>query len=101
VSTSRLGRVLVAVSQDEVAIPWDSRQELLERLRAEGDTEPIIAAFEAVGTTSPVKLTTEQKRRLLTACKEWLFETQATGAPRGIYELRNALQDEFAHGALD
>lgn len=95
-STGRLDRVLVA----GIKIPWETRDALLERLRAEGDAEKIIAAFQAVGATAPVKLTDEQKRRLLSTCKDWLFETRATGAPRGIYELRNALQDELAYGAL-
>jgi hypothetical protein len=82
-SIRRLDRVIVAGSRESttVEIPWHSRQELLERLRADGDADAIIAAFEAVDTTSPVKLTREQKRRLLSTCKEWLFETRTAGAP--------------------
>lgn len=84
-----------------VEIPWASRQELLERLRREGDAEAIIAAFEAVGATAPVKLTKEAKRRLLDICEAWLFEDHVDGLPEGIFDLRNALQDESAWGTLD
>jgi hypothetical protein len=60
-----------------------------------------IAAFEAVGTTAPVKLTKEAKRRLLMTCEAWLIEIHTTGLPEGIFELRNALQDESAWSGLD
>lgn len=92
VEASRLDRVLVV----GIKIPWETRDALLERLRAEGDAEKIIAAFQAVGATAPVRLTDEQKRRLLSTCKDWLFETRANSAPAGIYALKNALQDELA-----
>jgi hypothetical protein len=103
VSTSRLNRVIVAGSRESttVTIPWDSRDALLERLRREGEAEDIVAAFRAVGTTSPVKLKPEAKRRLLATCEVWLMEARTQGLPPGIFELRNALQDESAYGALD
>ena len=91
-STSRLNRVLVAVEAGDVALPWDSRQTLLERLRREG-AEDIVSRFEAVGTTSPVKLTLEQKERLLATLKLWLLETRES-PPEGVYSLRNALQGD-------
>jgi hypothetical protein len=97
VEASRLHRVLVV----GIKIPWETRDALLERLQAEGDVEKIIAAFQAVGATAPVKLTDEQKRRLLSTCKDWLFETRTAGAPRGIYELKNALVDELAAVSSD
>jgi hypothetical protein len=103
VSTDRLNRVVVAGSRESttVEIPWDSRQALLERLRREGEADNIIAAFRAVGTTSPVKLKPDAKRRLLATCEVWLMEATTHGLPPGIFELRNALQDEDACGALD
>jgi hypothetical protein len=71
----RINRVLIAGLRDAttVEIPWESRQALLDRLRREGDADPIIATFEAVGTTSPVKLPKEAKRRLLDTCEAWLY----------------------------
>jgi hypothetical protein len=71
VSTGRLNRVIIAGSRDAstIEIPWDSRDSLLERLRREGDAEPIIAAFQAVGAIRPVKIPRQAKRRLLDICE--------------------------------
>jgi hypothetical protein len=103
VSTSRLNRVIVAGSRESttVEIPWDSRDALLDRLRREGDAEPIIAAFQAVGATRPVQIPRQAKRRLLEVCEAWLAEATTEGLPPGIFELRNALHDERAYGTLD
>lgn len=99
---SRLNRVNTAGTREvtTVEIPWDSRDALLERLRREGDAESIIAVFEAAGTSAPVKLGKEAKRRLLWTCEAWLMEVHTTGLPEGIFELRNALHDEAANGDL-
>jgi hypothetical protein len=102
-STRRLNWITIAGSRDAttVEIPWDSRQALLERLRREGEADDMIGAFQAVGTTSPVKLKPDAKRRLLATCEAWLMEATRQGLPPGIFELRNALQDELAYGTLD
>jgi hypothetical protein len=71
---------------------------MLERLRREGDVGPIVAAFEAVGATSPVKIPRSAKPRLLAIVEAWLFEVHTSGLPDGIFELRNALHDESAWG---
>jgi len=100
VSTSRLNRVIVAGSRESttVEIPWDSRDALLERLRREGDAEPIVAAFQAVGATRPVQIPSQAKRQLLDHLEAWLVEATTEGLPPGILELRNALHDERADG---
>ena len=97
---SRLNRVIVAGSREAstVEIPWDSRDALLERLRREADAEPIIAAFRAVGATRPVQIPRQAKRRLLDICEAWLVEATTEGLPPGIFDLRNALQDESSWG---
>jgi hypothetical protein len=41
------------------------------------------------------------KRRLLDICEAWLAEATVEGLPPGIFDLRNALQDESAWGDLD
>jgi hypothetical protein len=102
-STGRLNRVIIAGTRDATTleIPWDSRDALLERLRREGDAEPIIAAFQAVGATRPVQIPRQAKRRLLDICEAWLVEATTEGLPPGIFDLRNALRDESAWGDLD
>jgi hypothetical protein len=52
----RLNRVLVDVEGDVVALPWDSRDQLLQELRRRDDGEDVIRAFEAVGASRPVEL---------------------------------------------
>lgn len=84
-----------------VEIPWEARDALLERLRREGDAEPIIAAFQAVGATRPVQIPRQAKRQLLDHLEAWLGEATTEGLPPGIFELRNALHDESARGDLD
>jgi hypothetical protein len=100
----RIDRVTIAGSRDAttVTIPWASRGVLLQRLRDAGDAEDVIRAFEAVGTSRPVRLDKVGKRRLLEACTAWLDEPGGVDAlPEGIFDLRNALEDEKADGERD
>ena len=93
----RLDRVTIQGSRQAttVVISWDSRRQLLDRLRRDQDTsEAVIQAFEAVGTTRPVMLDKHVKRLLLAACFEWLNEVGgASMLPAGIVDLLNALED--------
>ena len=101
----RLNRVTIQGSRQAttVVIPWDSRQQLLDRLRRDQDAkEKVIQAFEAVGTTRPVRLDKAGKRLLLAACFDWLNEAGGTATlPTGIVDLLNALEDEKRRGELD
>jgi hypothetical protein len=115
----RIDRVTIAGSREAttVTIPWESRQALFARLRPTGRDDGIAAdperalevilddeivrAFEAAGTSAPVRLTKLAKRRLLEVCAAWLDEVSIPRLPEGIFELRNALEDEKAYGELD
>lgn len=101
----RLDRVTIAGASQAttVVIAWDSRQQLLDRLRRDQDAnEAVIRAFEAVGTTRPVTLDKHGKRLLLVACFDWLNEAGGTAMlPSGIVDLLNALEDEKRNGELD
>ena len=84
-----------------MTIPWASRGVLLQRFRQEGGAGEVIRAFEAVGSSKPVRLDAAGKRRLLETCSGWLDEPGGVDAlPDGILDLRNALEDEKAHGEL-
>jgi hypothetical protein len=84
----------VLSSRGSVRIPWASRQELLDRLSIVFGTEAIVDAFEAVGTSRPVRLTAEDKSLLLEVLEHWLRDVPAKGLPEGIFELRNTLSDD-------
>ena len=114
----RNGQVTIAGSRQAttVSIPWESRQALFARLRSTGHDgdiaadpdlalevildDEIIRAFEAVGTSAPVKLNRPAKRRLLEVCAAWLDEVGVDRLPDGIFDLRNALEDEKTYGEL-
>ena len=99
----RIDEVTIAGSRDAstVTIPWASRTELLERLRLAGGADGAIRAFEAVGTSAPVKLSKSARGLLLVIVEAWLVEVSLDGLPEGILELRNALHDERIWGELD
>jgi hypothetical protein len=52
----RLSKVRILVAEEIVEIPWSSRFELLERVRALHSGADLVHRFEAVGATRPVEL---------------------------------------------
>ena len=54
-------------------------------------------AFRAVGTTQPVRLTDPQKLGLRNVITFWANQRGGSydDLPEGIYDLRNALQDDL------
>lgn len=63
------------------------------------ETETIVEAFEAVGTSRPVKFPDEERDRLLGIIDVWLRDADVDGLPEGIFELRNASVDDSDHRA--
>ena len=94
-------RVRVAYSRGEVAFSWESRQELLKQIRHLESALSIVAAFEAVGTSRPVVLTTDQKASLIELIERWGTQVRfgLKGLPEGMFALRNALHDDL-HDSL-
>ena len=88
----RIQYVRVALSRNTVEIPWASRAPLFERLRKHDDGLQVVIAFEAVGTTLPVRLEPAGKRVLLQVIEAWLSEATADGLPPGMLELRDELR---------
>lgn len=89
-------RVRIAYSRGFAEIPWSSRQALLERIRPLESMRPVVAAFEAVGTSQPVRMTREQREVLLDVLETWYEQEGMDGLPEGVRELRDALQDDRA-----
>ena len=61
---ARLKRVTVSTLSGDVVISWDERQRLVAELLPVTKDQDIVRAFEAVGTSSPVILEADQRRRL-------------------------------------
>ena len=88
--------VRVALRRGIVAIPWSSREALLGRFRNLTSMHDIVDAFQAVGTTQPVRLTDPQKALLLNLINFWADHIDGHDElPEGISELRNALHDDL------
>jgi len=100
-----LDHVSVAVDRggeaNAVRLPWKSRDYLLRKLRGTDGGEGIVKAFEEVGATRPVELTTAQKALLYRVLDDRSFTAGFHELPAGFFELRNALADEAADAAQD
>ena len=89
--------VRIALRHGSVSIPWSSRDALLEQLRDQDSMSDVRDAFQAVGTTQPVRLTDPQKLGLRNVITFWANQMGGSydNLPEGIYALRNALQDDL------
>jgi hypothetical protein len=63
--------VTVAMSRRKVEMPWASRQALLDRFRHLDSMRDTRAAFEAEGTSAPVRLSQQHKADLLRVIEFW------------------------------
>jgi hypothetical protein len=84
-------RVTVVTNQGPVRLPWESRQQLLARVRPRDDGAAVVRAFEAVGTSRPVRLDDTGEDLLWDVVEQWLEEVGEPGLPAGVMELRNVL----------
>jgi hypothetical protein len=92
----RIDEVRIALRQGIVVIPWSS---LLDQFRNLDSMNDVRDAFQALGTTPPVRLTDPQKALLLNIITFWADQTDGgyDNLPEGIYDLRNALHDDLHH----
>ena len=93
----RLDHITIATGLDTLTMPWSSRVALLDELRRYEAGYAIRDAFTAVGASSPVKLTNEQKTELLRVIEVWGQRTEGgmRGLPEAIFALRNALEEDL------
>jgi hypothetical protein len=79
-----------------VEMPWESRLELLERVRglAGGGVE-VARRFQAAGATRPVELDRAAKMLLLNVVSHWAAAIGVDELPLGIAELGNALAEDL------
>lgn len=85
--------VEIALTGEPITLTWYAREFLLMQLGNLETMRGVRGAFEAAGTTQPVKLTHEQKKQLLDALEYW-DKTHPDGLsamPGGFVELRDGL----------
>jgi hypothetical protein len=98
VTERNIHNVRIALAHaDPVAIPWASRDALLERFQGLESLDAVRDAFVAVGTTRPIVLTDAQKAELLGIIDGWSsgIDDRLEAPPDGISELRAALHDDL------
>ena len=89
--------VEITLSSEPIILSWYAREFLLMQLGNLETMRGIRGAFEAAGTTQPVKLTVEQKKQLLDALEYW-DKTHPDGLsamPGGFVQLRDGLADDL------
>jgi hypothetical protein len=93
----RIDKITIATGRDTLTMPWSSRVALLDELQRYETGYTIRDAFTAVGASSPVRLTNEQKTELLRVIDVWSERTEGgmRGLPEAILALRNALIDDL------
>ncbi len=93
----RIDKITIATERETLTLPWSSRVALLDELQRYETGYTIRDAFTAVGASSPVELTNEQKTELLRVIDVWSERTEGgmRGLPEAILALRNALIDDL------
>jgi hypothetical protein len=81
---------------NDVRLPSRSVEYLLRKLRVTPGADEVVEAFEHVGATRAVELTTDQKALLYRVLDDRSFTSGFHELPEGFFELRNALSDEVA-----
>ncbi len=97
----RLNSVEIATSRGQVVLAWPSRDLLLDELAHLASSQGIRDAFDAVGASSPVKLTNDQKGELVRVIDHWADQlvNRKDDLPEGVWKLRNELRDDLNDAA--
>jgi hypothetical protein len=94
---SRLDFVTVTYSRskrDPIAIPWASRDALLDEIAHVDSARGIVDAFKAVGASAPVTLSLDDAVTLIGLLDAWADRVAVDKLPEGVWGLRNALHDD-------
>ena len=77
------------------SMPWESRQRLVDQFRGQESMFDVLQKFEKARTSQPIRLTREQKAKLLRAIDNWTMLAGGRALPEGVDDLGNALRDEL------
>jgi hypothetical protein len=92
---------MVATSRDILVLPWRSRDALLARMRGIEAARSAVEAFEAVGSSRPVRLDQPGKRTVVESIRAWAAEIGARKLPAGVWQLGDGLADDLRASAGD
>lgn len=89
----RLNSVTIAMPNGDIEISWDAREAMLRELRTMPSAAKIVAAFEAGGASTPIKLSADQRLLLYQLLDEWRRRS-SDSVPADVWALRNVLAYE-------
>ena len=90
----RIDQVTIELSRASVIIPWDSREQLLDRIRHDPAAEPVTKAFQGAGTTASVQLDPAGRTLILATIEQWIDDATLAELPDGLYDLRSELRND-------
>jgi hypothetical protein len=96
--SEELRNFVLAYSRGGVEIQWESRNLLLQRLRAYPAAADIVTALETPDGAHPLRLTDEQLVVLRDVVARWVNEVGVSRLPPGISRLRGALEQHIRDG---
>src|SRR5215203_3093291 len=92
----RVDYVTIALTDGDVPLLWDARQQLMARLERIASTAGIRSSFEEVGATGRrLELSWGQKAALLAALADWAGGREGYAMPAQLSTLRNLLIEEM------
>jgi len=97
----RLDHVRVQLLHGTVDLSWETRELLLAELGDSDEAAAVRRAFVGSGTTSAVSLTQPQKDWLAERITLWAERVDVAGVPDAVWQLRNLLLNDVAHGAAE
>jgi hypothetical protein len=87
--------ITIRTSHGLTAIPWDSRDALLDRIRRDPSTRMVLETLTTAGVTQPPDLGPDQLRQLFEVLDEWLLDAGEDAVPEGILGLWSTLAREL------
>src|SRR5690349_9817667 len=93
----RLDRVTIQLASrpEPCVISWAARDELIFRLQLQAEGASAVEAFRAVGASSPVRLSVDEKEQLLIAVDEWMRAVGSDELPPEVFDLRSVLINDL------
>jgi hypothetical protein len=93
----RVDYVTIALTDGDVPLLWEARQQLMARLERVESTGRIRASFAAAGASGRrIELTWGEKAALLAALADWAASRNGYAPmPAQLYTLRNLLIEEL------
>jgi hypothetical protein len=96
----RLNWASLQIGDEVVALPWQTRDELLERLCGLEPLTNLRRKIDGVGATRPVVVDENELAPLFAVVQVWIDETTVDSFDESLFNLRNAIAAADARGEV-